>query len=410
MTYEAALQYMLDQMPMYQRVGQIAYKANLNNTLALMEACGHPEQNLVCIHVAGTNGKGSTAHMLASIFQEAGYNTGLYTSPHLIDFRERIKVNGAWIASDFVASFVTKHQPDFERIKPSFFEMTVAMAFQYFKQVKTDIAIIETGLGGRLDSTNVVTPEVSVITNIALDHTHLLGNTLEKIAAEKGGIIKNNVPVVVGDEQIQVQQTLQDIADTCMASFHLVNQQLIPAYASDLTAQYQTKNINTVLNVINVINEQKRFRISPEHIKNGLLQVGKHTGFAGRWQQLQDKPKVIADVGHNHAGWLAILSQLENETYKHLHIVLGTVNDKVLDDVISVLPADATYYACAANMPRALPSSDLHALLVKNNLKCLAYNSVAHAYASALNSCHSGDLILIAGSLFVVGEILAKKM
>jgi len=410
MTYEATLAYMFEQLPMYQRVGQVAYKANLDNTIALLNACGNPEKGLVCIHIAGTNGKGSTASMLASVFQEAGYKTGLYTSPHLVDFRERITINGQWIDKNFIVDFVNQHKHDFDTIKPSFFEMTVALAFSYFKEQQTDIVIIETGLGGRLDSTNVVTPEVSVITNISLDHTHLLGNTLALIAAEKGGIIKPNVPVVVGDEQQEVIEVLEDIAKLKLAPFYLVNQAsttVLPS--SDLTAGYQDKNIRTVLSTIALINKQNRFKVSESDITNGLSKVQKNTGFAGRWQTLQNNPKVIVDVGHNEDGWLMINKQLANEQFDHLHVVFGAVNDKSLNDIFNLLPTKATYYGCAAKVPRALATDDLALLFEEFSLQFEIYPSVIAAYQNALSNSKSADLILVAGSLFVVGEVLAEK-
>jgi dihydrofolate synthase/folylpolyglutamate synthase len=410
MTYEATLAYMFEQLPMYQRVGQVAYKANLDNTIALLNACNNPEKGLVCIHIAGTNGKGSTASMLASIFQEAGYKTGLYTSPHLVDFRERITINGQWIDKNYIVDFVSQYQADFNQIKPSFFEMTVAMAFSYFKKQQTDIAIIETGLGGRLDSTNLVLPEVSVITNISLDHTHLLGNTLALIAAEKGGIIKANIPVVIGDEQQEVIEVLAKIAKLKQAPLHLVNQassDKLPI--SDLIAGYQAKNIRTTLSAIALINKQNRFKISESDIANGLNNVQKNTGFAGRWQIIQSHPKVIVDVGHNEDGWRMINAQLATEDYDNLHIVFGAVNDKSLDDIFNLLPKNATYYGCAANIPRALAIKDLSLLFEEHTLQFEIFSSVILAYESALSNSKSGDLILVAGSLFIVGEVLAEK-
>jgi dihydrofolate synthase/folylpolyglutamate synthase len=409
MTYKDALAFMFEQMPMYQQVGLVAYKANLDNTIALMKACGNPEQGLVCIHIAGTNGKGSTAHMLASIFQAAGYKTGLYTSPHLFDFRERIKINGEGIPETAVVDFIQTYQANFKSIQPSFFEVTVAMAFQYFRKAKTDIAIIETGLGGRLDSTNVVLPEVSVITNISLDHTHILGNTFEAIAKEKGGIIKQGIDVVVGDSDPAVNKTLSEIAQKNNAPFYLVDHETPANYSSDLVASYQQYNINTVVKTIAVISSQQRFKLTNEHIEHGLANVCRTTGFAGRWQLLQEHPKVIVDVGHNLAGWIAILSQLRRETYNQLHIVFGSVNDKVLDDIIKVLPKTAYYHLCAANISRAYPLVALEKLFQENKLTFSSHVSVAKAYGNALNTCHSDDLILVAGSLFVVGEVLEEK-
>lgn len=410
MTYDAALAFMMEQLPMYQRVGQVAYKANLDNTIALLNACENPERGLTCIHIAGTNGKGSTANMLASIFMEAGYKTGLYTSPHLVDFRERISINGNWVSKAFVVDFIKQYKHDFDTIKPSFFEMTVAMAFSYFKKEETDIAIIETGLGGRLDSTNVVTPEVSVITNISLDHTHLLGNTLKQIATEKGGIIKPNVPVVVGDEQQEVIEVLEDIAKSKEAPFYTVSQKdTAPLTVSDLSASYQAKNVRTVMQAITVVNAQHRFVISSQQVNTGLSKVQQNTGFAGRWQTLQNNPKVILDVGHNEDGWKMINKQLANEQFDHLHVVFGAVNDKSLNDIFNLLPTKATYYGCAAKVPRALPIAQLSLLFKENGLKYNVFHSVLTAYENALSNSKSGDLILVAGSLFVVGEILAEK-
>lgn len=410
MTYDAALAFLMEQLPMYQRVGQVAYKANLDNTIALLNACGNPERGLTCIHIAGTNGKGSTANMLTSVFMEAGYKTGLYTSPHLVDFRERITINGTWIEKDFVVSFVNKYIDVFKTIKPSFFEMTVAMAFSYFKEQATEIVMLETGLGGRLDSTNVVIPEVSVITNVSLDHTHLLGDTKAQIAKEKGGIIKPNIPVVVGDEQPEVVEVLQNIAKENNAPFYLVDQASnIEMPTTDLLGSYQVKNLRTVLQTIDVMHAHSRFTITKQAIINGLNKVQLNTGFSGRWQQIQENPRVIFDVGHNEDGWKMIREQLSLEKYNNLHVVFGAVNDKSLNNIMALLPEKASYYACAAKVPRALPVDDLCQLFDQYELKNIGFKSVVEAYENAVSCSKSNDLVLVAGSLFIVGEILSEK-
>ena len=337
MTYQDTVNWMFKQLPMYQNQGKTAYKANLNNTLLLAKHLNNPENKFKTIHVAGTNGKGSTSHMLASILQEAGYKVGLYTSPHLKDFRERIKINGKDVSKQFVIGFIHKHKSFFEANSLSFFEMTVGMAFDYFSRKKVDIAIIEVGMGGRLDSTNIITPEVSVITNIGLDHTQFLGKTLEAIAVEKGGIIKPNIPVVIGETQIETQSIFKSLAKKNHSEIYFADHNIDKVFESDLKGFYQQRNIKTVLQTIKVVNS-KSLKISDKNLKQGLLNVVKNTGLKGRWQILQNSPKVICDTAHNKEGLKYVMNQLLNENFNQLHIVFGVVNDKDVDSILPLLP------------------------------------------------------------------------
>ncbi|MEZ4857111.1 MAG: folylpolyglutamate synthase/dihydrofolate synthase family protein [Gelidibacter sp.] len=404
MTYQDTVNWMFQQLPMYQNQGKSAYKANLDNTLQLAEYLKHPENKFKSIHVAGTNGKGSTSHMLASIFQEAGYKVGLYTSPHLKDFRERIKINGQEISKSFVINFIKNHQSFFKTHQLSFFEMTVGMAFDYFSKQKVDIAIVEVGLGGRLDSTNIITPEVSVITNIGLDHTQFLGNDLKTIAFEKGGIIKPNVPVVVGETQIETQPVFKTLAINNKSNIYFADKEVYDVFDSDLKGNYQQKNIRTVLQTIKVI--RKSFRISDETIKKGLLNVVKNTGLKGRWQILQQQPKIICDTAHNKEGLVYVMAQLKAEEFGHLHMVFGVVNDKNVNSILPLLPKNATYYFCKPNIPRGLDVEVLKAIFLKNGFKGISYNSVNEALKAAKLKASLQDLIYVGGSTFVVAEII----
>jgi dihydrofolate synthase/folylpolyglutamate synthase len=406
MNYQETTNWLFNQLPMYQLQGATAYKKDLTNTLLLAKHLNHPEKELKCIHVAGTNGKGSTSHLLASVFQEAGYKVGLYTSPHLKDFRERIKINNEEISEEFVCEFVANNKSFFEANDLSFFEMTVGLAFEYFVKEKTDINIIEVGMGGRLDSTNIITPLVSVITNIGFDHTQFLGNTLESIAFEKAGIIKNNIPVVIGEftsetKKVFLEKTKETNSDIYFAS-DLINE----TYKSALLGDYQVHNKKTVQQTIKVIQTQKKFKISEENIKNGFLNVVKNTGLLGRWQQLNDSPKVICDTAHNSHGLKIVLNQIQNEKFDELHIVLGVVNDKDLNDILPLFPKKAKYYFCKPNISRGLNAKILEENAKKHSLKGKVYNSVSNAYANAIENSNTNDFIYIGGSTFVVAEVL----
>ncbi len=430
MTYEETLAYLFEQLPMYHRIGPAAYKANLDNTHAIMVLLDHPEKDFRCVHIAGTNGKGSTSHMLASILQQSGYKTGLYTSPHLRDFRERIRVNGKMIEKTEVVKFVKKYKKDFEKIKPSFFEWTVGLAFDYFSRKDVDIAIIETGLGGRLDSTNVVTPLVSVITNIQWDHTNLLGNTLVKIAKEKAGIIKPKVPVVIGVTDKATSAVFKSAAKKCGSeiffadklfkaeinttestplnlNIHVTHekQQYLKDLKPDLGGYYQLKNIPGVLQTAMLL-QHKGFELNRKNIRKGLAAVKKNTGFAGRWQILRKNPMAIADTGHNVDGIREIISQLNTLSFKKLHIVLGLVSDKDFAGILSQLPNKAIYYFCKPDIPRGMDAELLRKEAAIHGLKGKIYTSVTSAYEHATDEAGKNDLIFVGGSTFVVAEII----
>ncbi|MBE7441230.1 MAG: bifunctional folylpolyglutamate synthase/dihydrofolate synthase [Flavobacteriales bacterium] len=405
MNYQQTLDYLFSQLPMFQRVGASAYKADLNNTIELCKLLHHPEKNFKSIHIAGTNGKGSTSHMLASILQEAGYKVGLYTSPHLKDFRERIKINGVMISEQEVVDFVIKHQSEFEQINLSFFEWTVGLAFDYFSKKQVDIAVIETGLGGRLDSTNVITPLVSVITNIGKDHTQFLGETLAKIASEKAGIIKKNIPIVIGETQQETQQIFTDKAIEMSAKIFFADKIITTNYESDLKGIYQEKNKKTVLAAIQQL-MNSGFSIAEENIKNGLLNVVKNTGLLGRWQILSENPLTICDTGHNEAGIKEVLKQISLTKHNHLHFVFGAVNDKEIDSILSLLSKNATYYFCQAKIPRALDVNVLYTKAKEFELKGNPYDSVENAIKQAKVNASVNDLVFVGGSTFVVAEAI----
>lgn len=397
---------MFNQLPMYQLQGASAYKKDLTNAYLLANHLGNPEKNLKCIHVAGTNGKGSTSHMLASIFQEASYTVGLYTSPHLKDYRERIKINGNEIPEDFVCEFITKNKDFFETNDMSFFEMTVGLAFDYFVKEKVDIAIIEVGMGGRLDATNIITPLVSVITNIGLDHTQFLGNTLEAIAFEKAGIIKPGIPVVIGEYTNETKPVFETKAKENNSEIYFASDLIHERFPSDLIGDYQVHNKKTVLQTIAIINNQKDFKIYETDIKSGLLNVVKNTGLEGRWQQLGEFPKIICDTAHNKNGLEIVMKQIQKEKYDTLHIVLGVVNDKDLDEVLPLFPTNAIYYFCKPNIPRGLDARILQEKAAGFNLKGEVFNSVSDSYTAALQNALKSDFIFIGGSTFVVAEIV----
>lgn len=406
MTYPETLDWMFSQLPMYQKQGASAYKEDLTNTILLANHLHNPEKEIKTIHVAGTNGKGSTSHFLASILQEAGYKTGLYTSPHLKDFRERIKIDGKDISEDFVVSFIAQNKSFFEENQLSFFEMTVGLAFDYFRQEKVDIAIIEVGLGGRLDSTNIITPLLSVITNIGMDHVQFLGNTMEKIAFEKAGIIKSKTPVVIGEYTSETKSVFEKKASETQSEIFFASDIIQETYPSVLLGDYQKQNKKTVLQAIRVLQSQKQFQISEGNIKNGFWNVVKNTGLQGRWQQLKQVPKVICDTAHNKHGLEIVINQVNNQKFDNLHIVLGVVNDKDLDDVLPLFPKNAIYYFCRPDIPRGLDASTLQQKATSFGLNGKVYNSVTEAYKNALENASESDFIYVGGSTFVVAEIL----
>lgn len=404
MTYKETLNWLFNQLPMFQNVGASAYKKDLTNTLLLVEHLNHPERNFKTIHVAGTNGKGSTSSMIASVFMEAGYKVGLYTSPHLKDFRERITINGKKISKNYVHQFVLNHKSFFENTQLSFFEMTVGLAFEYFSDKKVDIAIIEVGMGGRLDSTNIITPLLSVITNIGKDHTQFLGDTLEKIAFEKAGIIKSNIPVIVGEYSSETKPVFLEVAKQNHSKIYFAQDQIHPDYPCGLLGDYQLKNKKTVIETFK--NLKSDFIISEEHIKNGILNVVQNTNLKGRWQILHHNPKVICDTAHNAHGLEIVMNQLKKEKFKQLHIVLGVVNDKDLDSILPLFPKNAIYYFCKPKIERGLSAKILKEKAATYNLKGNIYNSISIAYKKAIANSDLKDLIYIGGSTFVVAEII----
>ena len=434
MNYEETIDFLFARLPMFHRIGPAAYKDSLENTLLMDAFFGHPHQNFKTIHVAGTNGKGSVSHMLAAVFQKAGYKTGLYTSPHLVDFRERIKVNGEMISKHEVTEWVEKYavKHNLWNIEPSFFELTVAMAFDFFARQKVDIAVIEVGLGGRLDSTNIISPEISVITNISLDHTQLLGNTLEKIAFEKAGIIKPDVPVVIGETNTETEFVFRRIAKSKNAPIFFADQEYKTEYSLlsldgkqvlniskngkpvfkelklDLAGNYQQKNVPTVLQTLEIL-INRGWKIDNEAIYNGLSGAAKITGLMGRWQIIGNNPLVVCDTGHNEDGIKMVMEQVGNTAYKMLHIVFGVVADKDLKRVLQLLPVEAAYYFTKANLPRALNEQELMKNAAEFGLKGESYPSVIEAFETAKEKAGKNDFIFVGGSTFVVAEILQQK-
>ncbi len=405
MAYQDTLNWMFAQLPMYQKQGKSALKKDLKNTLLLAKHLENPESQFKSIHVAGTNGKGSTSHMIASVLQEAGYKVGLYTSPHLKDFRERIKINGIPISKNTVTRFINTNKHFLEANNLSFFELTVGMAFSYFAKKKVDIAVIEVGLGGRLDSTNIIIPEVAVITNIGLDHTQFLGTTLPEIALEKAGIIKANVPVVIGETATKTKTIFKEEARKKKAPIFFADQLVHEVFATDLKGNYQKKNVKTAVETVRVLQERE-ISVSKQNIKSGLLHVVQNTGLLGRWQQLQQQPKVICDTAHNKEGLSYTMQQVEQEKFENLHLVFGVVNDKDLDAIITVLPKNATYYFCKPNVPRGMPELALKQYFLKNGFHGKSYTSVQKAYLAALQETTANDFIYVGGSTFVVAEII----
>lgn len=428
MDYAQTLDYLFSQLPMFTRIGAAAIKKDITNTRLLCTALGEPQHKFRTIHIAGTNGKGSVSHMLAAIFQSAGYKTGLYTSPHLKDFRERIKINGKEIPEDTVVDFVAKYRHVFEQISPSFFEMTVGLAFDHFAREKTDIAIIETGLGGRLDSTNIITPELSVITNIGWDHTDLLGDTLGKIAAEKAGIIKPHIPVVVGEFLPETKPIFVDTAAaneaplvfaeesfsvdataaTAGLACHLTDLQTGAAFEviTDLGGWYQQKNVRTVLTACKVLDQQGIFSLSREHVREGIAHAAALTGLQGRWQKLGEHPLTYCDTGHNKDGIQEVVKQIGRQPFEELHMVIGMVKDKDIGAVLSLLPKKARYYFTQAKIPRALDALELQQQAAAAGLYGMVIPDVRTALETAREAAGENDFVFVGGSTFVVAEVV----
>ncbi|MFD2145667.1 bifunctional folylpolyglutamate synthase/dihydrofolate synthase [Mucilaginibacter antarcticus] len=435
MTYQQTIDYLYTQLPVFTRVGASAYKADLNNTIELCKRLGNPERKFKTIHVAGTNGKGSTSHMLAAVLQTAGYKTGLYTSPHLKDFRERVRINGEMISEQSVIDFVADHKTDFEEIQPSFFEMTVGLAFDIFAKEQVDIAVIETGLGGRLDSTNIVTPLLSIITNIGWDHMNILGDTLPQIAAEKAGIIKPQIPVIIGEKQDELAEVFirkadeegaplsfasdlfeakaisqkskgyDDLLDIEITSLKAQTPNLQSNLQLDLTGSYQLKNVKTVLAAVNELRLQG-FTITGDHIKTALSRVKTLTGLHGRWETLSITPLTICDTGHNPEGIREVLNNIASVDFEQLHFVIGIVNDKDSTKVLSMLPKNAIYYFCRPDIPRGLDAETLKQQALSFGLKGSTFTTVKLALAAATQAAAAKDLVFIGGSTFVVAEIV----
>lgn len=428
MTYLQTVDYLYSRLPMFTRVGASAFKKDLDNTIALCNALGNPQNKYKTIHIGGTNGKGSTSHMLAAILQKAGYKTGLYTSPHLKDFRERIRVNGKMVAKKFVIDFVRQQEQLISEIEPSFFEVTVGMAFSYFEQAQVDVAVIEVGLGGRLDSTNIINPDLSVITNISLDHTNMLGNTFGEIAFEKAGIIKQNTPIVIGERHPETDPVfikkakeqnanlvfaedelsanhISKLANTLKLDILQKDQVLLKGLQLDLTGTYQLKNILTVIDAVKEL-RKIGYQIPDEAIYQALKNVKKLTGLQGRWQTLAKKPLIICDTGHNKAGISEVIQNISQTPHQNLHMVIGMVKDKDISAVLALLPKNANYYFCQPNLERALSVKELAEQASNFNLKGKTFNTVEEALAAAKNQAKDNDLIFVGGSTFVVAEII----
>lgn len=411
MDYEATLNYLYDSAPMFQQVGSAAYKEGLENTYALDEYFGHPHRRFRSIHVAGTNGKGSCSHTLAAILQEAGYRVGLYTSPHLVDFRERIRINGKPVSKEYVIRFVEENRAFFEPLFPSFFELTTAMAFRYFADEQIDVAVVEVGLGGRLDCTNIIQPDLGIITNISLDHTQFLGDTLAKIAGEKAGIIKTNIPVVIGETTPETKPVFLTKATEVHAPIYFAeeNQQLeYPGLECELKGLCQAKNTRTILTALPLL-RKAGYRLDEEAVRNGFKQVCELTGLMGRWQKLQDRPTLICDTGHNIGGIAYIAKQLQQQHYRKLHIVIGMVSDKDIRGVLALLPKEADYYFTKASVKRALGEHELQQLGIQSGLNGDCYPDVPTAVHAAQQKSLPEDFIFVGGSSFIVADLLANR-
>jgi len=426
MNYRETLDYIYQKLPMYSRMGSAAFKKDLTNIRVLCEHLGNPQQHFKSIHIAGTNGKGSVSHMLGAVFQTAGYRTGLYTSPHLYDFRERIRLNGAVIPEEYVMDFVEKLKPLIEKIEPSFFEITVAMAFQFFADQKADVAIIEVGLGGRLDSTNIITPELSVITNIGWDHMNMLGNSLQEIAAEKAGIIKENIPVVIGETLPETKSVFEKIAieknapvtwaeDFLTASHQTLDTELLSVEfqkqdgeniiaETDLPGIYQVNNLRTVLTAIDVL-KKRNWQLADAFVHDALKQVRPLTGLGGRWEVIHRDPLIVLDVAHNGNGVAKMVEHLQHLSYRQLHLVIGMVKDKEVENVLQILPSSAHYYFTQAAIPRALPATELAQKAASLNLEGKTYENVNLALQEATTNAEKEEVILVCGSIFLVAEV-----
>ena len=428
MTYQETIEYLFNSTPLFQNVGKDAYKEGLENTLKLDEYFGYPHRTFKTIHVAGTNGKGSCSHTLAAILQSAGYKVGLYTSPHLVDFRERIRVNGEVISKEYVIDFVEQHRSFFEPLHPSFFELTTAMAFNWFAKQKVDVAVIEVGLGGRLDCTNIISPDLCVITNISFDHIQFLGDTLAKIASEKAGIIKPKIPVVIGEIHPETESVFINKSDLESAPIHFAQRESsvqkaiftpeggityytteYPLLKGQLGGYCQVKNTQTILTAVRILQE-KGYHIEKEHVYQGFAEVCLLTGLMGRWQILQEKPKMICDTGHNKAGIEYIVKQLSAQEYRQLRIVLGMVNDKDISGVLAMLPKEATYYFTKASVSRALSEEKVKELAQQAGLQGNTYPNVEEAVQAACSEAHPDDLIFVGGSTFIVADLLKNRL
>lgn len=424
MNYQETIEYLYNITPLFQNVGKAAYKEGLENTIKLDDFFNHPHKKFKTIHIAGTNGKGSCSHTIAAILQSAGYKTGLYTSPHLIDFSERIRVNGKPIEKDFVIRFVEEYKNFFEPLHPSFFELTTAMAFLYFAYKEVDVAVIEVGLGGRLDCTNIINPDLSIITNISFDHTQFLGNSLSAIASEKAGIIKKNTPVIIGEYNCETRKVFENKAKQMNADItfaednqliddcthtndgHMLYQSsIIENLFGELGGYYQEKNANTILNSIHKL-KKLGYKIDEQDIRNGFKNVCRLTGLMGRWQKLEEKPTIICDTGHNIGGMKYIVEQLSNMKYEKLHIVIGMVNDKDINGVISLLPTNATYYFTQASVKRALPAEEIKVIGNNHGLIGNSYKNVKEALLAAKQNTTEKDLIFVGGSTFIVSDLI----
>ena len=424
MTYDETVTYLFNCAPPFQQVGGAAYKEGLSTTIKFDDHLGNPHKKFLTIHIAGTNGKGSTSHTLAAILQESGYKVGLYTSPHLIDFRERMRVNGVPASKEYVIDFVEKHRPFFEPLQPSFFELTTAMAFNYFAEQKVDIAIIEVGLGGRLDCTNIITPELCIITNISLDHTQFLGSTLQEIASEKAGIIKSGIPVVIGETTPETKEVFTRKANETGAPITFAEEESLLAgaeplengyeyrskefgtFTGELGGDYQKKNTNTLLSAIKILRE-KGFAITKDSMRKGFTNVCSLTGFMGRWQKIQESPRVVCDAGHNIGGIKYITEQLSRVKCKQLRIVFGMVSDKDITNVLKMMPTEAEYYFTQASIKRAMPSDELKGMASRFNLNGKCFPSVKEALETAIAESSPEDFIFVGGSCFVVADLLS---
>lgn len=424
MNYQETLNYLYNSAPLFQHIGKAAYKEGLSNTYALDDHFRHPHQKFRTIHIAGTNGKGSCSHTLAAILQSAGYRTGLYTSPHLVDFRERIRINGTPVPQEFVVDFVKKHRRFFEPLHPSFFELATSMAFHYFAEEQVDVAVVEVGLGGRLDCTNIIHPDLCLITNISFDHVQFLGNTLAQIASEKAGIIKDYVPVVIGETTPETRPVFEEKAWKAHAPLIFAEEEQLlkdarqnadgtwtyqtsdyPDLQGELGGYYQLKNTNTLLSAIRLL-KQAGYQLTESNIRKGFSQVCELTGLMGRWQKLESEPTLICDTGHNVGGISYIIEQLEHQKYERLHIVIGMVNDKDISGVLSMLPKNATYYFTKASVKRALSEKELQSLAMQSGLHGDTYPDVETAVTAAKEKANKNDFIFVGGSSFIVADLL----